>query len=171
MSCNISNSISIGCIDAAGSITRAYILNGPADSYVEAAGDVTAITVGGNAVTSSDWFTWDVPRQTSSYTSTANVSVENGTLFYQKDLALFFNKLDAAKRNEFLLAAQSNKMIVAFEDANGTKWVFGLDKPAFVSALVAGTGATFADRSGYEVTISTQELEPEFTIDASLLPA
>ena len=62
-------------------------------------------------------------------------------------------------------------MIVAFEDANGTKWVFGLDKPAFVSALVAGTGATFADRSGYEVTISTQELEPEFTIDASLLPA
>jgi|14_taG_2_1085336.scaffolds.fasta_scaffold05616_2 hypothetical protein len=171
MSCNISNNIALNCIDSAGSIVAAYILNGPADSYVESTGNVTAITVGGNAVSSSDWFTWAVPRQTSQYTSTANVSVENGTLFYQKDLALFFNRLAADKRNEFLLAAQSNTMIVAFEDANGTKWVFGLDKPAYVSALVAGSGSTFDARSGYEVTLSTQELEPEFTIDSALLPA
>lgn len=170
MACNIANDIALDCIDSAGSVVKALILNGPADSFTEATGTVSAITVGGSAITSADWFVWDVPRQTSSYTEAANVSVENGTLFYQKDLALFFNKMDAAKRNEFLLAAQNQDMIVAFVDANGTAWVFGLEKGAFTSAANAVTGATFADRNGYEITISSQETVPAYVLDATLVP-
>lgn len=171
MPCDITSNISLDCIDSAGSVVRAFILNGPADSYTEASGNVSAITVGGLAVGPSDWFTWSVPRQTSSYTEAANVSVENGTLFYQKDLALFFNRMDATKRNELLLAAQNQDMIVAFEDANGSYWVFGLDKGAFTSAATATTGATMADRNGYEITLSSQELTPAFTIDSSIVVA
>ena len=62
-------------------------------------------------------------------------------------------------------------MIVAFEDANGEYWVFGLDKGAFTSAAQATTGATFDSRNGYELTLSSQELTPAFTIDVALLVA
>ena len=171
MPCDISSNIALDCIDGAGSVVRAFIANGPASSFTESSGNVTAISVGGTALGPSDWFTWDVPRQTSSYTEAANVSVENGTLFYQKDLALFFNKMDAAKRNELLLAAQNQDMIVAFEDANGTYWVFGLDKGVFTSAATATTGATFADRNGFEITLSSQELEPAYTVDSTIIVA
>ena len=170
MSCNISQSISLDCVDSAGSVVKALVLNGPADSFTEASGTVSAITVGGSAITSGDWFEWELPRNTSSYTETANISIENGTLFYQKDLALFFNKMDATKRNEFLLAAQNQKMIVAFVDANGSAFVFGLEKGAFTSAANAVTGSTLGDRNGYEITISSQETEPAYVLDASLLP-
>lgn len=171
MACDLTQNLSLDCIDSAGSIVKVWVLNGPASSYTEAGGDVTAISVGGTAVGPSDWFSWELPRQTSSYTEVANVSVENGTLFYQKDLAVVFNKMSATKRNELLLATQNQDMIVAFEDANGEYWVFGLDKGAFTSAAQAATGATFADRNGYELTISSQEMEPAFTIDSALIIA
>ena len=171
MACDLTSDIALDCIDGAGSIVKVYVANGPAASYTETSGNVTAITVGAAAIGPSDWFSWDVPRQTSGYTETANVSVENGTLFYQKDLALVFNKMTAAKRNELLLATQNQDMIVAFEDANGTHWVFGLDKGAFTSAATASTGTTFDARNGYELTLSSQELEPAFTIDSTIIVA
>ena len=171
MSCNITSDIALDCIDSAGSIVRAFVLNGPADSFVEAAGNVSSITVGGNVVGPADFFTWDVPRQTSGYEEVATVSVENGTLFFEKNLSLFFNKMDAAKRNELLLASKNQKMIVAFEDANGTFWVFGLEKGVYTSSATAATGATFADRSGYTVVLTSQELNPAFTIDGAIIVA
>jgi len=171
MACDLTQNLSLDCIDSAGSIVKVWVLNGPADSYSATAGDVTAITVGGSAVGPSDWFEWELPRQTSSYTEAANVSVENGTLFFQKDLAVVFNKMTATKRNELLLATQNQDMICAFEDANGEYWVFGLDKGVYTSAATAATGATFADRNGYEMTLSSQEMVPAFTIDSALLEA
>jgi len=170
MACNIANDISLDCVDSAGSVVKALVLNGPADSFTETAGEVTAITVGGSAITSADWFEWELPRQTSSYVESANVSIENATLFFDKNLALFFNRMDAEKRNTFLLAAQNQHMIVAFVDANDQAFVFGLEKGAYVSAAEATTGSTFAERNGYSITISSQETTPVFLLDATLVP-
>ena len=172
MSCNINSNIALDCIDSAGSIVRAFVLNGPADSFSEAAGNVSAITVGGSWCRSYlTGFTWDVPRQTSGYEEVATVSVENGTLYFEKNLSLFFNKMDADKRNELLLAAKNQNMIVVFEDANGVYWVFGLSKGVYTSSATAATGATFADRNGYTVVLTSQEVDPAFTIDAALVVA
>lgn len=171
MSCNINSNIALDCIDGAGSVVKALVLNGPADSFTETVdGVVDGITIGGSAVTSADWFEWSLPRQTSSYSENATISVENATLFFDKNLALFFNKMDAAKRNEFLLAAQNQQMIVAFTDANGTSWVFGLQKGAYTSAANAVTGSDFASRNGYEITLSSQETEPAYVLDPALVP-
>ena len=170
MACNISQHISLDCVDSSGSVVKALILNGPADSFTEASGTVSAITVGGSAVTSGDWFEWELPRNTSSYSEDANVSIENGTLFFTKNLQLFFNKMDATKRNEFLLAAQNQHMIVAFIDANGLAFVFGLEKGAYLSAANATTGATMADRNGYSLTITSEETVPAYVLDATLVP-
>lgn len=170
MSCNINSNIALDCIDGAGSVVKALVLNGPADSFTEAAGVVDGITIGGTAVTSADWFEWSLPRQTASYSENATISVENGTLFFDKNLALFFNTLDANKRNEFLLAAQNQQMIVAFTDANGTSWVFGLSKGVYTSAANAVTGSDFSSRNGYEITLSSQEKEPAYVLDPTLVP-
>ena len=171
MACDLTTNISLDCVDSSGSIVKVWVLNGPASSYSETNGNITALSVADVAVGPTDWFSWELPRQTSGYTEVANVSIENGTLFYQKDLSVVFNKMDAAKRNELLLATKSQDMIVAFEDANGVYWTYGLDKGCFTSALTATTGTDFASRNGYELTISSQEQVPAFTIDSTLLIA
>ena len=169
--CDITGNIINDCVNGAGGVKRIFVLNGPADSYAATAGNVTSITVGGVAVTPSDWFEFETPRSTSSYTEVATADVQQGTLFFQKDLTAIFNKLTVEKRNQLLLVAQSNKMIVAFEDENGQFWAFGLDKNAYLTSSTASTGVALADRNGYEVVISTQELEPAWTIDSSVVVA
>ena len=79
--------------------------------------------------------------------------------------------MDAAKRNELLLAAQNQSMIVSFEDANGVYWVYGMDKGVYTSSATAATGQTFADRNGYTVVLTSQEVNPAFTLDAAVIVA
>ena len=169
--CNINQNIVLDCINSAGSVVRAFVTNGPAEAIAETAGNVTSITVGGSPLTAADWYEFQVKPQTSSFTETGNVSVENGTLFFQKDLSLSFPKMDVEKRNQLLLAAQNDKMIIAFEDANGTFWMFGSSKGGYTSALTTETGADYASKNGYSVTLSATELEPVYTIDSSIVVA
>ena len=171
MACDINGNIALDCLDSAGSVVRVWVTNGPASSVTETAGNVTAIAVGGTALTPADWFSWSVKPQTSVFTETANPSVENGTLFFQKDLALQFPKMDAAKRNQLLLAAQNDQLIVAFEDANGEYWVLGETKGAYTSAMTASTGTAYSDLNGYTITLSETALDPVKTIDSSIIVA
>jgi hypothetical protein len=169
--CDITGNIINDCVNGAGGVKRIFVLNGPADAYSATAGNVTSITVGGSAVTSSDWFEFETPRSVSSNTEVATADVQQGTLFFQKDLTAIFNKLSVEKRNQLLLVAQSNKMIVAFEDENSEFWVMGLEKACYLTSSTATTGTAMADRSGYTVVITTQELQPAWTIDSSVVVA
>jgi hypothetical protein len=169
--CDINANITLDCLDSAGSVVKVFVTNGPADSVTETAGNVTAISVGGSSLTPSDWFEFQVKPQTSVFTETANPSVENGTLFFQKDLTVSFPKMDAAKRNQLLLAAQNDKMIIVFLDANGLYWVLGEGKGGYTSAMTATTGQDYASKNGYDVTLSATELEPVKTIDSSIVVA
>lgn len=171
MACDINGGITLDCLDSAGSVVKVFVTNGPADSVAETAGNVTAITVGGSAIGPADWYEFQVKPQTSSFTETATPSVENGTLFFQKDLALAFPKMDATKRNQLLLAAQNDKMIVVFQDANDEYWVFGEGKGSYTSAMTAQTGQSYGDLNGYNVTLSATELAPVKTIDSSIVVA
>ncbi len=172
MSCSTINAnIPLDCLGISGGIEKVFIANGPSSSITETAGNITAIAVDGTDLGPADFFSFGTPKQVSSVSEVPAISQENGTIAYQQDLTLIMNKLDADKRNQILLMAQSNQMIVVAKDNNGTYWVIGAVRGAYLGSATATTGVLFSDRSGYELVLSSLEAQPMFTIDGSIVEA
>ena len=159
------------CNDGTGGIEAIFIANGPVESITESAGNITAITVGGAALTPSDFFEFATPRQSSSITETTTVSQENGTLFFDQQLTCVFNKMEATKRDQLLLMAQATTMVVVAKDGNGNYWSIGVEKGAFLVSGSATSGVAYGDRSGYEIVIGGLEASPMYTVTSTIVEA
>ena len=159
------------CNDGQGGIEKIFIANGPVESITESAGLITAITVGGSPLVPADFFVFETPRQTSSITETITPSQENGTVTYQQDLAMVFNRMSAAKRNQLLLMAEATNMVAVAKDANGNYWSIGIERGAYMTAGTAVSGVAYADRNGYEITISGMEAAPMYAVTGSIVEA
>ena len=159
------------CNDGTGGIEKIFIANGPVQSITESAGTITAITVGGAALTPSDFFVFETPRQTSSLTETTTVSQENGTLFFDQQLTMVFNRLEASKRDQLLLMAQSTSMVIVAKDGNGKYWSVGVEKGAFMVSGSATSGVAYGDRSGYEIVLGGLEASPIFEVSSTIVEA
>ena len=172
MACsNLTAGFTLDCNDSNGGIDKIFIANGSVDSITESAGLISAITVAGAALTPSDFFEFEVPRQTSSFTETINVSQENGTVFYDQALTMIFNKMEASKRDQILLMAQATDMVVVFKDNNGKYFSVGVERGAYMSAGSSLSGTAYGDRNGYELTISGMEEAPSFEVTGSIVEA
>ena len=171
MACDITQGFTLDCNDSNAGLDKIFIANGPVESITESAGTITAITVGGSALAPSDFFEFEVPRQTSSFTETINVSNENGTVFYDQALTMVFNKMEASKRDQILLMAQNNEMVVVFKDNNAKYWSVGIERGAYMTAGTAVSGVAYGDRNGYELTISGMEASPSYEVTGSIVEA
>jgi len=172
MACsNLTGGFTLDCNDANGGIDKIFIANGPVESITETAGTITAITVGGSALVPADFFEFEVPRQTSSFTETINVSQENGTVFYDQALTMVFNKMEATKRDQILLMAQATNMVVVFKDNVGKYFSVGVERGAYMTAGTSVSGQSYADRNGYEITVSGAEASPSFEVTGSIVEA
>tara|TARA_R110000782_G_C14763121_1_gene408345 strand:+ start:74 stop:592 length:519 start_codon:yes stop_codon:yes gene_type:complete len=159
------------CNDGTAGIEKIFIANGPVESITSTAGLITAITVGGNPLAPSDFFEFETPRQTSSITETTTVSQENGTLFFDQQLTMVFNRMSAEKRNQLLLMAQATTMVVVAKDGNGTYWSIGVEKGAFTVSASATSGVAYGDRSGYEIVLGGLEPSPIYTVTSTIVEA
>ena len=159
------------CNDGFGGIEKIFLANGPVQSFTETAGVVSDIVVGGSSVVPADFFVFEVPRQTSAVNEVITPTQENGTVTYQQDLTMIFNQMQAEKRNQILLMAQATTMVAVAKDGNGKYWSIGLEFGAYMSAGTATSGTAYADRSGYEITISGMEKTPMFEVNGSIIEA
>jgi len=171
MACDITAGFTLDCNDSNGGIEQIFIANGPVEGITETSGTITAITVGGSALTPSDFFAFEVPRQTSSFTETINVSNENGTVFYDQALTMVLNKMEAAKRDQILLLSQNNEMVVVFKDNNSKYFSVGIQRGAYMTAGTSVSGVAYGDRNGYELTFSGMEEQPAFEVTGSIVEA
>jgi hypothetical protein len=170
MSCsNLTAGLLDGCNDIAGGVEKLFIANGPVEAITASAGVVTAITVGGSALVPADFFVFELPRQTASFTEGITVSQENGTVVYNQDLTVIFNRLEAEKRNQIALMAQATSMVVVIKTNDGKYLSVGLEKGAFLGSATATTGTAYADRAGYELTISGIELTPSYEVTSTIV--
>ena len=169
MPCALTQSYSLDCRDSLGGIKSAYFI-GWADvtAVTEAAGVVTAIT----KTAGKTFYKYQLVRGTSMFQETINSSVENGTVFYQQELTIILNKLQTNTRNEILLLAKNNLMVIV-EDNNGTFWLLGRLNALNITGGNSATGTAQGDRSGYTLTFTggEKELAPsvQSTIIAGLL--
>ena len=172
MACsNITDGWSLDCNDAQGGIEKIYIANGPVESITATAGNITAITVGGSALTPADFKVFETPRQTSSLTETITASQENGTVTYAQDLTCVFNKMSATKRNQLLLMAEATNMVVIAKDNDGLFWSVGVERGAYMTSGTATSGVAYADRNGYEVILSGMEKSPMYSVTSAIVEA
>lgn len=155
-SCQATSNIELGCAGSVGGVARIYVLSG----------EVTGTTLNGDGAYTSiagtgTTYIFEVQKQTSNLTETFNISLENGTTFFEQVTTAVFNKIDQDKRNQLKLLSRNRQIVLFVEDNNGTIYYLGSDfDGGYMSAGSGETGTAFGDRNGYSVSISTYSKEP-----------
>ena len=163
-SCQLSSCIELGCIGSVGGIKTVYATTAPITGITyNSSNQITGIT--GNGVI----YQYEVEKQTSSLTETFNNSLENGTLFYNQDAVLAFNKIDIDKRNQMRLLAQNRNIKLFVEDNNGNIYFLGGDfNGGYVSAGSSSTGTAFGDKNAYDITLQFFSKDPMTLLSGSI---
>lgn len=110
----------------------------------------------------NSFYQFQLERATANYLQTKVASSENGTIFYQQELTFIINKLNSDLYNTLKSLAQSRLVIFVY-DNNNRWWLLGAKNGMLLTAGTAGTGASFSDRNGYELTFTAIENDPVFT--------
>ena len=162
MACLINAALPLDCMNALGGLKTAYFLGGEITTYSQVGGEITSINGTGS------FYQYDLAKDTAFYNETINVSNVNGTVFYQGELTIVLQKMEAAKRNQILLLAQNRDLKIAFVDNNDVTYIMGLTRGAVMSAGTAATGTAVADLNGYTLTFQSQEPESAGILEDNL---
>lgn len=175
MPCDITAGISRDCRDNAGGIEYAYILDATGEmiDVTEAAGVVSAITVGSTSIASlsGEMFLFDQVSQVANMTESGSFSTENGTVFYNNVLNLVFNKIEATKLQQLKLLAQNAKLLVIVKDNNGKFWMVGNERGCTCTASTTESGTAFGDRNGISIEFTGTAPEPMYEVTVAEDPA
>lgn len=164
--CDLLQGRQIDCRDGNGGAETVYITELENElSKTTASGIVTAFTLN----TGKKFWTYDLEKEIGELTETEQVSVENGSTFYEQVVTFSIMKLTASSRNELRLLAQ-NRLHIIVKDNNGTFWLLGeergMDK---VGTNESKTGKAIGDLNGYNLAFLGKEQAPMVEVTASLL--
>ena len=156
--------IELGCAASVGGLKKLYVLAGSiTGTTYNVDGQLSAAAGTGNI------YTFELQKQTSNLVETFQVSLENGTTFFEQVTTAVFNKIDQDKRNQLKLLATNRQIVMFVEDNNSTIYYLGGDfNGGFLSAGSAETGTAFGDRNGYSVSVTTYSDEPMTTLADTL---
>lgn len=156
MGCN-ANILGImdSCATSVGGVKAAVFMNAYDSFLVEPDDDGSGWSLSDGADTGGVLMPFVPSKQTSSFTSTLNVDVTNGSAYVSTEITLQFNKMDVASRVE-LNKVIAGRWCVFIKDANNKWYVFGYNKSnyAYASAGTGQTGGEKSDGNYYQVTIT-----------------
>lgn len=167
MACDLTQGFALDCRDSSGGLKSIRIAQlEHKDTLTAAAGVITAFTL----TTGNQFWTYALDKEDADLIETENVSVENGSVFYETVVNFTIKKMQAATRNELRLLAQNRLMIIA-EDNNGKYWLVGQENGA---DKVGGTnqsasGKLFGDLNGYTLGFTGKESDMMNEVDSSLI--
>lgn len=165
MSCLLTQWFDLDCNDSIGGIEEIYVLeNVSIDAITEVSGVVTAITTVG----SKKFNRYRLKDEVGSMQAPVNHNQQNGTTFFEQTVIFNLNKLTTTKRNELLLLAQANTVVIV-KDMNGLYWLCGKTRGLYPSAGDFGTGTAAGDFNGVSMTLMAREKEPPLSVDSSLI--
>jgi hypothetical protein len=157
MACDISLGRLEPCKDSNGGLKAVYFVNW---------GEVTGVTYGEGDQTdaidevtgSPDAYRYEL-KGTSSFTQTITSSRENGTTFFQQELALTLKKLSIVDHKQIKLLSYGRPQVIV-EDNNSNFFYCGLEHGMDVTGGTIVTGAAMGDLSGYTLTLTGMEPVP-----------
>lgn len=152
MACNITSALALDCMNSIGGLKTVYILAGTIASTTEnAGGEITDVNGTGS------FYQFEVAKDTAFYNEAITVSNVNGTVFYQGELTIVLQKMNAEKRNAILLLAANRDLKIAFVDNNDVTYIAGLTRGMVMSSGTAATGTAVGDLNGYTLVFQSQE--------------
>ncbi len=168
MACTLTTSFPLDCRDSIGGIEEVLISEfGLIDAFTEAAGVITAIT---QTPTTGKFFRYSLEKENGNFDTTENVSVENGTTFYETVLNFTMKKMAAATSVELKLLAL-NRLAIIIKDNNGKYWALGFytgaDKVGGTNS--ASSGKAFGDMNGYTLGFTAKEKSYPLEVDSSVV--
>lgn len=167
MACALTQGYVLDCKDSLGGITEVlFIASKDVTATTEVSGVITAIT----KASGKRFYKYELVKETSNFVENVNASVENGSIFYQQELTVILNKLQANTRNEILLLAQ-NLLVAIAKDNNGKYWYLGKTRGLDITAGSGGSGTAMGDRSGYTLTFTGKEPELSPEVQSSIIAA
>lgn len=151
MACALTQGYSLdGCREGTGGIKNIYVIEfGNVTGITSSAGVVTVIS----KANAGRFWKYNLTRATAEATEDMTVSEENGTIFYNQQIAIVLNKMQASTRNEILLLAQ-NRLLIVTQDRLGKYWLYGELEGLYLNGGKSGSGKALGDRNGYELTFS-----------------
>ena len=155
MSCNLTSGYSIGCRDSVGGIKSVYLIEfDNVSGITQSAGTATAIAKANNA----RFWKYNLQKATSEWMEEYQDNMENGTSFQKQTLSLVLNGMTAATSQEIKLLSQ-NRLIAVVETQEPTPkyWLLGETNGLMREGGKSGSGKAFADRSGYELTFTSEQ--------------
>ena len=162
MACDISLGRLEPCKDSNGGLKAVYFVNwGEVTGYVYGTGDSTdAIDeiVPANELNPVSAYRYEL-KGTSSFTQTITSSRENGTTFFQQELALTLKKLSIVDHKQIKLLSYGRPQVIV-EDNNSNFFYCGLEHGMDVTGGTIVTGAAMGDLSGYTLTLTGMEPVP-----------
>jgi len=163
MACAITKGRGVGCKTAFAGIKNIYIL----DFGTEVANATpSAGTVDLGALSSSEFFKFEVKGGQTSLETTVTSSRENGTTFYESTLNITFQVLDVATQEEIKLLNRGRAHYVAELYPNGagvTKYLLiGKANGAEITGGTIVSGGAAGDLQGFTLTAVATEVDPPF---------
>jgi hypothetical protein len=162
MACDISLGRLEPCKDSSGGLKAVYFVNwGDIDYVTYGTGDQTdgideIIPPGGTGIINA--YRYEL-KGNSSFTQTITSSRENGTTFFQQELALTLKKLSIVDHKQIKLLAYGRPQVIV-EDNNGNYLFSGLEHGMDVTGGTIVSGASMGDLSGYTLTLTGMEPVP-----------
>jgi hypothetical protein len=155
MSCTALESIVKSCDNNTGGIEKIWI--NQQDNISGIALDATntwtidTITLAGGA---PDFTSFDIRRNTGSYTEEAAIDLINGSSYVTATINLLFHRRDQDKSQAIKILGSGQQYLVAIvKDMNGKYWYF---PQLQLTATGEGSGVTRADGSKYSVTLTSE---------------
>lgn len=167
MACALTQGYSLSCRDSAGGIKSVYFIEfGNVSGVTESNGTVSAIA----KANGGRFYKYNLQRATGNWEEAYNDSAENGTSFHTQTLSIILNKMQAATSQEIALLAQ-NRLLAVVEDRNGKYWLLGQENGLERSGGRAGSGTAMGDRNGYELTFTSDNVDPANEVSSGIISA
>lgn len=165
MACALTQGYSLDCRDSAGGVKSVYFIEfDNVSGITSSAGTVSAIS----KANAGRFYKYNLQRATASFEEAYNDSAENGTSFHVQTLSIVLNKMQAATSQEIKLLAQ-NRLLAVVETNAGKYWLLGETNGLQRNGGRAGSGTAFADRNGYELTFTTEQVEPAKEVSSGII--
>lgn len=165
VNCALSQDYNFGCDVGSGGIKELWLIElGNVSALVESSGTITTITKLAGKV----FRKYAMVRETGLFEETITGNIQNGTLFYAQKGTLVINKQNVAVRNEILLLAMNNLIVIA-HDNNDTYRLYGRTLGLRVNDGSASSGTALADRNGYVINFTGTEPQLAPFVDPTVI--
>ena len=172
MACVLTSDFSMACRKAVGGVKKVYITEIANEaSFTVASGVVTTFTLS----TGKQFFEYELPQNSANATAPISGDRAVGSRFYTHTVNIQLPYMDTATRNEILLLAKNQVMIIVL-DQNGKYWLYGHNEVSGATSngleISEGTGQTgtaSGDLNGFNITFTGDVSVPPMEVSSGLM--